>query len=366
MGSTDFVSLLEERLKGRRLTVSEAVELWRSAPLELLGRYALAAKRAVSGDRVYFNRNIHIEPTNICRFHCRFCSYRAEKGSAKAWDLSLEQIYNKAKEYQDSAITEIHIVGGVHPDRALEHYLEMIRGIKSILPKVSIKAFTAIELADMITRVGLEYSEGLAMLKSAGMAAIPGGGAEIFDAALRGEICPEKGSAELWLALHEAAHTQGIPTNATMLYGHVESIEQRVDHLDRLRRQQDVSGGFDAFVPLKFRSEGNELGTLHDRINLTDEDEDMRVAAMSRLILDNIPHVKSYWVMYGKGATERSLGYGVDDIDGTIDDTTKIFSMAGSEEQRPSFTVHDMREMVERNGFEAIERDTHYNEILTK
>ncbi len=359
-----FVNILEARLKGCRLTPSQAVELWREAPLELLSKYALAAKREVSGDAIYYNRNIHIEPTNVCRFHCRFCSYRADAGSEKAWDLSLEEIFDIAKGYQGSAITEIHIVGGVHPERDLEHYLEMIQGVKQALPQVSIKAFTAIELADMITRAGLEYGEGLKRLKQAGMAAIPGGGAEIFDEELRREICPEKGSAELWLSLHEAAHAEGIPTNATMLYGHVESIEQRVDHLDRLRSQQDKSGGFDAFIPLKFRSEGNELGQLLDRVNLSDEDEDMRVAALSRLFLDNIPHIKSYWVMYGKGAAARSLAYGVDDIDGTIDDTTKIFSMAGSEEQRPSFTVQDMRAMVERSGFRAVERDTHYREIL--
>ncbi len=354
-------NILSSRLQGARITPSQAIELWHGAPLELLGRYALEAKRQVSGDDIFYNRNIHIEPTNICKFNCKFCSYRRRKGSAEAWDLSLDQIYKIAEGYRYSLITEIHIVGGVHPDYGLEHYIEMIRGVKAILPNVAIKAFTAVELADMISSASLSYEQGLSQLRAAGMDAIPGGGAEIFDEKLRGEICPDKGSTKVWLDLHRAAHAIGIETNATILYGHVESVEQRVDHLCRLRDMQDETSGFTTFIPLKYRAEGNNLTQGRE----CSVEEDMRMLALSRLFLDNIPHIKSYWVMYGKENTERALRFGVDDIDGTIDDTTKIFSMAGAEEQKPRFTPSDMCDMVKRAGFNPLERDTHYN-IITR
>lgn len=359
MGSSYFENILRARLDGVRITPQQALELWSDAPLELLGEYALKAKRRVSGDKIYYNQNIHIEPTNVCRFHCRFCSYRRDKGVDGAWDLSLDEIYDIARSYQNSPITEIHIVGGVHPERGFNHYLEMIKGVKSILPNVAIKAFTAVELAEMITDSSLSFEQGLTALKLAGMEAIPGGGAEIFDEELRGQICPDKGSTKMWLEMHRTAHKLGIPTNATILYGHVETLEHRVDHLDRLRQLQDESGGFDAFIPLKYRSAGNELDVKQE----STVEDDMRMLAMSRLFLDNVPHIKSYWVMYGKENTELSLGYGVDDIDGTIDDTTKIFSMAGSQEQKPRFTPSAMESMVRRAGFEPHERDTHYNVI---
>lgn len=345
--------------QGCRLSAEDALILWHDAPLWSLSELALQRKRAVSGDKVYFNRNFHLEPTNICVFNCKFCSYRKPKGSAEAWDMSMEDVERMVQGYVGSGVTEVHIVGGVHPEHDLYYYADMIRRVKAILPDVSVKAFTAIELAWMINRSGLSIREGLQLLIDAGMDAIPGGGAEIFDEQIREQICPDKGSTAEWLAIHREAHLLGLKTNATMLYGHIESLEHRIDHLLRLRALQDATQGFNAFIPLKYRNFGNSLSAIGE-VSIVD---DLRTLAMSRLILDNLPHIKAYWVMYGKQTTELALSFGADDIDGTIDDTTKIYSMAGAEEQRPRMSVADMRAMVSRVGFRAVERDTLYNEI---
>lgn len=345
--------------QGCRLSAEDALILWHYAPLWSLSELALQRKRAVSGDKVYFNRNFHLEPTNICVFNCKFCSYRKPKGSAEAWDMSMEDVERMVRGYVGSGVTEVHIVGGVHPEHDLYYYADMIRRVKAILPDVSVKAFTAIELAWMINRSGLSIRDGLQLLIDAGMDAIPGGGAEIFDEQIRKQICPDKGSTAEWLAIHREAHLLGLKTNATMLYGHIESLEHRIDHLLRLRALQDATQGFNAFIPLKYRNFGNSLSAIGE-VSIVD---DLRTLAMSRLILDNLPHIKAYWVMYGKQTTELALSFGADDIDGTIDDTTKIYSMAGAEEQRPRMSVADMRAMVSRVGFRAVERDTLYNEI---
>lgn len=345
--------------QGCRLSAEDALILWHDAPLWSLSELALQRKRAVSGDKVYFNRNFHLEPTNICVFNCKFCSYRKPKGSAEAWDMSMEDVERMVQGYVGSGVTEVHIVGGVHPEHDLYYYADMIRRVKAILPDVSVKAFTAIELAWMINRSGLSIRDGLQLLIDAGMDAIPGGGAEIFDEQIREQICPDKGSTAEWLAIHREAHLLGLKTNATMLYGHIESLEHRIDHLLRLRELQDATQGFNAFIPLKYRNFGNSLSAIGE-VSIVD---DLRTLAMSRLILDNVPHIKAYWVMYGKQTTELALSFGADDIDGTIDDTTKIYSMAGAEEQRPRMSVADMRAMVSRVGFRAVERDTLYNEI---
>ena len=345
--------------QGCRLSAEDALILWHDAPLWSLSELALQRKRAVSGDKVYFNRNFHLEPTNICVFNCKFCSYRKPKGSPEAWDMSMEDVERMVQGYVGSGVTEVHIVGGVHPEHDLYYYADMIRRVKAILPDVSVKAFTAIELAWMIDRSGLSIRDGLQLLIDAGMDAIPGGGAEIFDEQIREQICPDKGSTAQWLAIHREAHLLGLKTNATMLYGHIESLEHRVDHLLRLRTLQDETQGFNAFIPLKYRNYGNSLSAIGE-VSVV---EDLRTLAMSRLILDNVPHIKAYWVMYGKQTTELALSFGADDVDGTIDDTTKIYSMAGAEEQRPRMSVAEMRAMVERVGLRAVERDTLYNEI---
>lgn len=355
----DVISLVEQ---GERLSAADALILWKNAPLWRLGELAVARKRAVSGDKVFYNRNFHVEPTNICVFNCKFCSYRRPMGSPEAWDYSMEDIERIVKGYEHSGVTEVHIVGGVHPHHDIYYYCEMIRRVRAILPNVAVKAFTAIELSYMIHKAGLTTEQGLQLLIDAGMEAIPGGGAEIFDEELRAQICPDKGSTAEWFDVHRTAHRLGITSNATMLYGHVESLEHRVDHLLRLRALQDQTGGINAFIPLKYRNFGNSMSEIGE-VAVTD---DLRTLAMSRLILDNVPHIKAYWVMYGKQTTEMALAFGADDIDGTIDDSTKIYSMAGADDQRPRMSVEDMRSMVARAGYRAVERDTFYNEIETE
>ena len=344
---------------GERISGDEALVLWREAPLWLLGELATEAKRKVSGDKVYFNRNFHLEPTNLCVFNCKFCSYRRTKGDPEAWDYTMEQMEQIVRDRAESGATEIHIVGGVHPEHDIYFYAELIRRVKAIMPQAAIKAFTAVELAYMIRKAGLTTEEGLRLLIESGMEAIPGGGAEIFDEDLRSKICPEKGTTAEWFEVHDAAHRLGIKTNATILYGHVESLEHRIDHLLRLRDQQDKTGGFNAFIPLKYRNFGNSMSEVGE-VSIV---EDLKMLAMSRILLDNIPHIKAYWVMYGKQTTELALSFGADDIDGTIEDSTKIYSMAGAADQRPVMTIEQIERIAATAGLRAVERDTFYNEI---
>ena len=344
---------------GKRLSFDEALTLWQQAPLWRLGELAVRRKRAISGEKVFYNKNFHIEPTNLCVFNCKFCSFRQPKGSPKAWDMTMEEVEQMVRSFRGKGITEMHIVGGVHPEHGLDYYCDMIRRVKAILPAVAVKAFTAIELSYMIRQAGLTTEQGLRLLINAGMEAIPGGGAEIFDETVRQQICPDKGSTAEWFDVHRTAHGLGIKSNATMLYGHIEELHHRVDHLLRLRDLQDATGGINAFIPLKYRNFGNSMSAIGE-VSVV---EDLRTLAMSRLILDNVPHIKAYWVMYGKQTTEMALAFGADDIDGTIDDSTKIYSMAGADDKRPSMSVDEMCDMVARAGFRAIERDTHYNEI---
>ena len=344
--------------RGERISAEDAITLWHQAPLWLLGELATARKEEVSGKEVYYNRNVHLEPTNICLFNCEFCSFRRREGDADAWYMSLEEIEARAMELRNADITEVHIVGGVHPKHDLTTYCAMIRRVKSALPYVAVKAYTAVEIFYMIRNEGVSIVEGLRRLKEAGMECIPGGGAEIFDAELRKKICPEKCNAEEWLAVHRAAHNMDISTNCTMLYGHIESLEQRIDHLERLRKLQDEAPGFDAFIPLKYHSRGNRLSEAGE----CSVEEDLRMIAISRLFLDNIPHIKAYWVSYGKATTEMALAFGADDIDGTIGDTTKIYSMAGGI-SRPTMSVEELEAMVRSAGYIPIERDSHYNRV---
>ncbi len=357
-----LADIVEKCRHAERITATETLTLWQQAPLWQLAELALAAKRRVSGEKVYYNRNFHLEPTNVCLFECKFCSYRRRAGEEGAWDYSMEQVLDIVRGRKDSGATEIHIVGGVHPTHDLYYYADMIRRVKQIMPAVAIKAFTAVELNYMIRQAGLTTTEGLKLLKDAGMESIPGGGAEIFAPEIRTKICPQKGSAEEWLTLHRTAHGLGIDSNATMLYGHIESIEHRIDHLMRIRELQDATGGVNAFIPLKFRSANNSMSELGE----TSVTDDLRTLAMSRLVLDNVPHIKAYWVMYGKDTTELALAFGADDIDGTIDDSTKIYSMAGAEDTRPTMSVEDIKRICSAAGFTAVERDTHYNEIYGK
>jgi len=348
--------------RNERISPEEALALYREAPPALLAQLAMARKRAFSGDALYFNRNIHIEPTNLCLHHCRFCSYRRQSGEEGCWDHSPDEIERIARSHAHKTLTEVHVTGGVHPGHDMAFYEEIVRRIKGVFPQATVKAFTATELAYVFEKAGITADEGLQRLKAAGLGAIPGGGAEIFDAAIRAHIAPGKGSAESWLAIHEAAHRRGIGSNATMLYGHIETPEHRIDHMERLRTRQDRTGGFNAFIPLKYRSADNRL-SAESGVSEVSAVEDMRTLAIARIFLDNFPHIKAYWPMYGKTVTEMALAFGADDIDGTIDGTTRIYAMAGAEEQSPALSVGEIAALAAAAGLRAVERDTFYNEL---
>jgi len=357
--SGELKPIAEKVIRGERLTIEDGIALYHSNNLGVLGSLALYKKNQVSGNKVYFNRNFHIEPTNICTYACKFCSYRRKAGQQDAWDYSITEMVDICKKYTGKGITEVHIVGGVNPDKDLHFYGTLMQEVKKIFPDAHIKGFTAVELDYIIRKAGYSLEQGLQKLKEYGLNSIPGGGAEIFDPEVRKRICDEKASSDLWLTIHETAHNNGLPSNATMLYGHVETYEHRIDHLNKLRQLQDKTGGFNAFIPLKYKKENNSMGQIGE-INTM---EVMKNFAVCRLFLDNIPHIKSYWPMLGKNTAQMALNFGADDMDGTIDDSTKIYSMAGSEETSPSMTTNEMNDLIVEAGFTAVERDSLYNEI---
>ena len=352
--------LIANKITGNvRINPQEGLLLYKEADLSLLGLLAGFVRRKLNSDFAYFNRNFHIEPTNKCIYNCRFCSYHKPEGDPESWEYSHEQIIEIVKSFDNKDITEVHIVGGVHPSHDLHYWGSLIKKIKEHRPALHVKAFSAIELDYMITRTGCTIEDGLKLLKSYGLDSIPGGGAEIFDEDLRKIICNEKSSSELWLTIHETAHRLGIPSNATMLYGHLETFSHRIDHLERLRTLQDKTGGFNAFIPLKYKKSNNSMSHLGE-VNIL---EDLRNFAVSRIYLDNFPHIKTYWPMIGKQNAQLSLSFGADDMDGTIDDTTRIYSMAGSIEENPSMTTEQMYQLIHEAGFIPVERDSLYKPI---
>lgn len=355
----DFGQIAEKVLDNKRISDSEALFLFEKAPLGLLGFLAENRKKFHSGKYVFFNRNFHLEPSNICVNHCRFCSYRRNVGEPGCWDESVEALVEKAKQFRGKAVTEVHIVGAVHPHKSFQYYLEIVSEIKKVLPGIVVKAYSAVELAAMFDKEGISDEVGLQKLKEAGLQTIPGGGAEIFDPEIRKRICPEKADADRWLKIHEAAHHAGISTNATILYGHLENYTHRVSHMNRLRELQDKTGGFNCFIPLKFRNQHNELSGLKE-CSLT---EDLKNYAISRIFLDNFKHIKAYWPAMGQQSAALSLAFGVDDLDGTIDDTTKIYSMAGAEDQNPSMSSENLTQLIKNEGKIAVERNSFYHSL---
>jgi aminodeoxyfutalosine synthase len=354
------IKKIAEKVAGNiRITSEEGLLLFRKADLPLLGVLAGIVRRRLNGNFVYFNRNFHIEPTNKCVYNCRFCSYHRPAEDPESWEYSIDQMLDIVKKFDNKEVTEVHIVGGVHPEHDLHYYGTLIRRIKDHRPLLHVKAFSAIELDYMITRSGHSIEEGLKILKDYGLDSIPGGGAEIFDEELRKSICDEKSSSTLWLTIHETAHKSGIPSNATILYGHIENYGHRIDHMERLRKLQDKTGGFNAFIPLKYKKQNNNMSYLGE-VNIL---EDLRNYAVSRIYLDNFPHIKAYWPMAGKETAQLSLSFGADDMDGTIDDTTKIYSMAGSKEENPAMTTDDICTLIRESGYIPVERDTLYNVI---
>lgn len=359
--SPELKKIAEKIFKSERISFDEGLLLYKKGELGFLGTLANYIREKRHGDYVYFNRNFHVEPTNICVFDCKFCSYsRLLKEKGEGWELSEEQILDKLKSYAGKPITEVHIVGGVHPKMGLHYFASLIKKIKEIRPDIHVKAFTAVELEYMCRKAKVSFREGLQLLKEHGQNSLPGGGAEIFHPEIRKQICEDKCTADEWLEIHETAHSLGMPSNATMLYGHIEKFEHRVDHMERLRNLQDKTNGFNTFIPLKFRNKDNQMSHLAEVSTI----EDLRNYAIARIYMDNFPHIKAYWPMIGRNTAQLSLQFGVDDIDGTIDDSTKIYSMAGSEEQSPALTTQELVELVKQVNRHPVERDTLYN-ILT-
>lgn len=358
--SPELKAIAQKVQAGTRITTDDALYLYEHGDAGFLGALANHVRQEKHGDLTYFNRNFHIEPTNICVYDCKFCSYsRLLKQADGQWEMSIDQMFDIVKKYDGQAVTEVHIVGGVHPKMGLDFFGALLKKIKEHRPDLHIKAFTAVELHYMIRKAKKTYREGLQYLKDHGLDSIPGGGAEIFDADVRATIAEDKCSSEQWLEIHQTAHELGIPSNVTMLYGHVESFAHRVDHMNRVRELQDKTHGFNTFIPLKFRNKDNQMSDVSEVSVI----EDMRNYAVARIFMDNIPHIKAYWPMIGRNSAQLSLNFGVNDIDGTIDDSTKIYSMAGAEEQNPALTTDQLVELISGAGRVAAERDTLYNVI---
>ena len=358
--SSQLKDIASKVFNNERITINEGVILYKEAELGFLGMLANYIREKKNGNYVYFNHNFHVEPTNICVYSCSFCSYsRLIKNREQGWELSINQIMDIIKKYDNQAVTEVHITGGVVPKQDLEFYTELFKQIKKHRPDLHIKALTPVEFHYIFKKAKLNYEEGLKLMIEAGLDSLPGGGAEIFDKTIRDKIAGGKCTSEEWLSIHEIWHNMGKQSNATMLYGHIESFEHRIDHMNRLRDLQDKTKGFNAFIPLKFRNKENEMANVPE-VSVV---EDLRNYAISRIFLDNFPHIKAYWAMIGRNTAQLSLNFGTDDLDGTIDDTTKIYSMAGAEEQNPKLSTNELVSLIKAIGRTPVERDTLYNVV---
>jgi aminodeoxyfutalosine synthase len=343
-----------------RITFDEGVYLYEHAELGYLGVLANYIRERKHGNKTYFNRNFHIEPTNLCVYTCNFCSYsRLIKQREDGWEMSVDGMMEILKKYDNEPVTEVHITGGVVPKQNLDFYADFFRRSKAHRPDLHIKALTPVEYYYIFKKAKLSHYDGMKYLKEAGLDSMPGGGAEIFHPEVREKIANDKCNAEQWLDIHEQAHKLGMKSNATMLYGHIEAYWHRVDHMERLRQLQDKTGGFQAFIPLKFRNQNNQM----DHVPEVSVIEDLRNYAIARIYLDNFDHIKAYWAMISRQTAQMSLNFGVDDIDGTLDDTTKIYTMAGAEEQTPGMSTRQLVELIKQVNRDPIERDTLYHVV---
>lgn len=360
--SADHRAIAQKVAAGQRLDFDEGVYLFQHGDLAYVGTLANYVREQKNGDNTYFNRNFHIEPTNLCVYDCKFCSYSRlikQRNDANAWAFSLEDMMDIVRKYDGQPVTEVHIVGGVLPQYDMAFYKEFFGQIRRHRPDLHIKALTPVEYHYIFKKAKVGYEEGMRQMQEAGLDSMPGGGAEIFHPEIREQIAADKCTADQWLAIHEVWHGLGRRSNATMLYGHIEQWHHRIDHLERLRQLQDKTGGFQTFIPLKFRNQDNQMSHIAESTTV----EDLRNYAISRLYLDNFDHIKAYWPMIGRHTAQLALSFGVDDVDGTIDDTTKIYSMAGSEEQNPALSTAQLVDLIRRVGRKPIERDTLYHVV---
>ena len=350
---------IDAKLHAReRLSLEDGVRLFECADLFAVGHLANRERERRHGKLTYYNFNIRLEATNVCVASCLFCSFaRLKPGDPDSYTLSLEQVFDKLRQRANQPLTEVHVVNGLHPDLPFEYYTDMLRGLKNIRPGVHLKCFTAVEIAFFSDIYEMSDREVLERLREAGLDSLPGGGAEIFAPRVRKKISHDKADADRYLAIHKLAHDMGMRTNVTMLYGHIETYEERVDHMLRARALQDETGGFQAFIPLAFHPDNNQMRKLPPPT----ASDTLRVHAVSRLMLDNIPHVKAFWIATGVEVAQMALWFGADDLDGTVQEE-KIYHMAGA--RTPEImTTSAIRRLIRAAGREPVERDTLYNVI---
>jgi aminodeoxyfutalosine synthase len=352
--------IAEKVMAGDRLTADDGLALYRSNDLLALGWLANFVREKLHGKRTYFNVNRHINPTNVCVASCKLCAFGRKPDAPGAYTMALEEAFRTAGENWTEAVTEFHIVGGLHPDLPFEYYVDLLRGLKQRFPAVHLKAFTAVEIAYYSQMTRLEIREILVRLKDAGLGSLPGGGAEIFAPAVRRVICDHKIGAHTWLKTHRLAHELGMHSTATMLYGHIESDADRVDHLLQLRDLQDKTKGFLTFIPLAFHTANTELGKMVARRETTGF-MDLKNVAVARLLLDNFPHIKAYWIMLTPRVAQVALKFGADDLDGTVVEE-KIYHDAGAATPQ-SMTRQDIIRLIREAGHEPFERDTLYRPV---
>lgn len=350
---------IEDKLQAReRLDAEDGLALWLEPDLLRLGMLANGVRERLHGDRTYFNVNMRIEVTNVCGASCSFCAFaKLQEGAPGARTMSHEQAWQELAEHPDPKLTELHMVNGLHPDLPFQWYEDLLRGFKRVRPGVQLKCFTAVEIHFFAEKFGMSYAQVLTRLREAGLGSMPGGGAEILHEDVRRRIAPDKADGEQYLAVHREAHRLGMKTNCTMLYGHIETFEHRVDHLLRLRALQDETGGFQCFIPLAFHNENNSLQKLPEPTAV----DDLRTIAVSRLLLDNIPHIKAYWVSMGQDTAQIALRFGADDLDGTIVHET-IYHAAGSRVPM-GMTRDDLVRLIREAGRVPVERDTEYGVV---
>ena len=343
---------------GIRLDLEDGIRLFDAPDLLAVGWLANREREKRHGDRTFFNHNIRLEATNVCVASCLFCAFaRLQPGDAGAYTMSHEQAWGKLRERADQPLTEVHVVNGLHPDLPWDYYLELLRGFKRIRPDIHLKCFTAIEIAFFAELYGMTDEQVLRDLMDAGLDSLPGGGAEVFSERVRRKICHDKADADRYLAIHRLAHGLGMRSNVTMLYGHIETDEERVDHMLRARALQDETGGFQAFIPLAFHPDNNRM----EKLPAPTAADTLRVHAVARLMLDNVPHVKAFWIATGVGVAQTSLWFGVDDLDGTVQEE-RIYHMAGAPTPE-AMTPAEIGRLIRIAGREPVERDTLYNVV---
>ncbi|MGE5813657.1 MAG: aminofutalosine synthase MqnE [Acidobacteriota bacterium] len=350
---------IADRLDGReRLTLEDGVRLFETPDLLTVGWLANRERERLHGGRTYYNHNIRIEATNVCVASCLFCSFaRLKPGDDQAYTLSLEQVWDKLRVRAGQSLTEVHIVNGLHPDLPFQYYKDLLAGLKEIRPGIHLKCFTAVEIAFFADLYGMTDEQVLRELMASGLDSLPGGGAEVFSERVHRKICHDKCDATRYLSIHRTAHRLGMRSNVTMLYGHIETNEERVDHMLRARSLQDETGGFQAFIPLAFHPDNNQMRKLP----APSASDTLRVHAVARLMLDNIPHVKAFWIATGVEVAQTSLWFGVDDLDGTVQEE-RIYHMAGAHTPE-AMTTSAIRRLIRAAGREPVERDTLYNVI---